>query len=432
MSLTAIGVYGLIILLIFLFSNIPIGFAMGFVGFFGFSIVISFDAALSLLAFETWTLFTSYGLTVIPLFILMGQIAFHTGISKGLYKAAYEWLGNKPGGLAMATVAACAGFAAICGSTNAASATMATITIPEMKRYKYSMRLAAGTVAASGTLGILIPPSVILIIYGIMTQQSIGELFAAGIIPGVILSFFFIIIIYIQAKINPSLAPAGKKTTFKEKILSLSEVFETLILFVFIIGGIFIGLFTPTEAAGVGAFLIIIISIIRKQFTFKILVQSLSETAKISCMIMMIVLGATVLGKFLAVTRIPFELATWISLLEYHPNIIMLMIILVYLISGCFMDALAMIMLTIPIFYPIVIMLGFDPIWFGIMIVLVTGMGVITPPVGINVYVVHAVRKDIPLEEIFMGALPMLFAIFALCILLFFVPGIVTFLPSLL
>lgn len=432
MSLTTIGILGLIILIIFLFSNIPIGFAMGFIGFVGFGIVVNFNAGLSLLALESWTVFTSYGLTVIPLFILMGQIAFHTGISKGLYRAAYDWLGDKPGGLAMATVAACAGFAAICGSTNAASATMATITIPEMKRYKYNMKLAAGTVAAAGTLGILIPPSVILIVYGIMTQQSIGDLFAAGIIPGIILSLLFIIIIYILAKIKPHIAPKGEKVSLKEKLLSLSEVLETLILFVFIIGGIFIGLFTPTEAAAIGAFSIIVIAIIRKRFTFKILVQSLSETAKISCMIMIIVLGATIFGRFLAVTRIPFELANWIASLNYHPNIIMFMIIIVYLISGCFMDALAMIMLTIPIFFPIVVMLGFDPIWFGIMIVLVTGMGVITPPVGINVYVVHAVRKDIPLEDIFIGALPMLAAIFLCCVLLFFVPEIVTFLPSLL
>lgn len=432
MSLTAIGIIGLFILIVFLFSNIPIGFAMGFVGFVGFSLVINVNAGLNLLAFETWTMFTNYGLTVIPLFILMGQIAFHTGISKGLYKAAYIWLGNMPGGLAIATVAACAGFAAICGSTNAASATMATITIPEMKRYKYDMRLAAGVVAASGTLGILIPPSVILIIYGIMTQQSIGSLFAAGIIPGIILSIFFIGIIFIKAKINPSIAPKGEKFTLKEKILSLSEVFETLLLFILIIGGIFIGLFTPTEAAGIGAFAIIIISIIRKQFSYKILVQSLSETAKISCMIMIIVLGATIFGRFLAVTRIPFELAGWISTLNYHPNLIMFMIIMVYLISGCFMDALAMIMLTIPIFFPVVELLGFDAIWFGIMIVLVTGMGVITPPVGINVYVVHAVRKDIPLEDIFIGALPMLIAIFLCCILLFIFPEIVTYFPAIL
>ncbi|HPG31205.1 MAG TPA: TRAP transporter large permease subunit, partial [bacterium] len=265
MTITAIGIAGFTALLILLFSNIPIALAMGAVGFAGYAAIVNFQAALSVLSLTTWDVLSSYSLTVIPLFILMGQIAFHTGISKGLFKAAYVWIGHKPGGLAMATVAACAGFSAICGSTNAAAATMATVTIPEMKRYKYSVRLAAGTVAAAGSLGILIPPSVIFIVYGIMTQQSIGQLFAAGILPGVLLSFLFIAVIYIQVLIKPSLAPAAEKSSLKEKIQSLKEIIETLILFGLIMGGIFTGIFTPTEAAAIGAFLIMIIAMFRRQ-----------------------------------------------------------------------------------------------------------------------------------------------------------------------
>ncbi|HON57883.1 MAG TPA: TRAP transporter large permease subunit, partial [bacterium] len=264
-----IGIIGFVILIVLLFSNIPVGLAMGLVGFLGYAVIVNFNAALSMLALTTWDIYSSYSLTVIPLFVLMGQIAFYTGISKGLFKSAYVWFGHRTGGLAMATVAACAGFSAICGSTNAAAATMATVTLPEMKHYKYNIRLAAGTVAAAGSLGILIPPSVILIIYGIMTQQSIGKLFAAGIIPGIILSFLFILVIYVRVKINPSLAPAAERSTFKEKIKSLSEVIETFVIFALIMGGLFAGFFTPTEAAAVGAFLTIIISMFRKQVNFE-------------------------------------------------------------------------------------------------------------------------------------------------------------------
>ncbi|HPP86669.1 MAG TPA: TRAP transporter large permease, partial [bacterium] len=388
-----IGIIGFVILIVLLFSNIPVGLAMGLVGFLGYAVIVNFNAALSMLALTTWDIYSSYSLTVIPLFVLMGQIAFYTGISKGLFKSAYVWFGHRTGGLAMATVAACAGFSAICGSTNAAAATMATVTLPEMKHYKYNIRLAAGTVAAAGSLGILIPPSVILIIYGIMTQQSIGKLFAAGIIPGIILSFLFILVIYVRVKINPSLAPAAERSTFKEKIKSLSEVIETFVIFALIMGGLFAGFFTPTEAAAVGAFLTIIISMFRKQVNFEIIKKSIADTAKISCMIMTIVLGAEIFGKFLAVTRLPFDTAGWIATLNLPPIVIMILIIIIYIFGGCFMDSLAMIMLTVPIFFPVVQTLGFDPIWFGIMIVLVTEMGVITPPVGINVYIVHAVAK---------------------------------------
>ncbi len=431
MSLTTIGIIGIAILVILLFSNMPVGFVMGFLGFLGFSYVVNINAGLSLLAMDIWDVFGSYGLTVIPLFVFMGQIAFHAGISRRLYDSAYVLVGHRRGGLAMATVAACAGFSAISGSTNATAATMATVTLPEMKRYNYDMSLATGTVAAAGSLGILIPPSVIFIVYGILTEQSIGKLFAAGIFPGILLSILFMLTIYLRVLKNPSLAPPGPKTSIKEKMVSFVGVIETLLLFAMVMGGIFFGIFTPTEAAAAGAFLTLLIAILRRQLTWQGFVQSLADTTRISCMVMVIVTGATIFGHFMAITRLPFELAGWVSSLPLPRSAIMMVIILIYLFGGCFMDALAMIMLTIPIFFPVAQALGFDPIWFGVVIVLITEMGVITPPVGVNVYVVYGVAKDVPLEVIFKGVFPMLLALLLCNLILLFFPQIALFLPSL-
>ena len=431
MSLTAIGIIGIIVLVIFLFSNMPVGFVMGFLGLIGFSYVVNPSAGLSLLARDVFEVFSSYGLTVVPLFVFMGQIAFHSGISRRLYDAAYVLVGHRRGGLAMATVAACAGFSAISGSTNATAATMATVTLPEMKRYKYDMGLATGTVAAAGSLGILIPPSVIFIVYGILTEQSIGKLFAAGVFPGILLSILFLLTIYLRVRRNPSLAPPGPRTTMKEKINAFTGVIETLALFAMVMGGIFFGIFTPTEAAAAGAFLTLLLAICRRQLTWDGFVKSLSDTTKISCMVMVIVTGAVVFGHFMAVTRVPYDLANWVSELPLPSYAVMGVIILVYLFGGCFMDALAMIMLTIPIFFPVAQALGFDPIWFGVVIVLITEMGVITPPVGVNVYVVYGVAKDVPLEVIFRGVFPMLIALLICNLILLFFPQIALYLPSL-
>jgi len=431
MSLTTIGIIGIIILVILLFSNMPVGFVMGFLGFLGFSYVVALGPGLSLLARDVFDVFSSYGLTVLPLFVFMGQIAFHSGISRRLYDSAYVLLGSRKGGLAMATVGACAAFSAISGSTNATAATMATVTLPEMKRYKYDMGLATGTVAAAGSLGILIPPSVIFIVYGILTEQSIGKLFAAGIFPGILLSFLFLLTIYLRVLKNPSLAPPGPKTSLKEKVKSFVGVFETLLIFGMVMGGIFFGIFTPTEAAAAGAFLTLLLAIIRRQLTWQSFVQSLADTTKISCMVMVIVTGAVIFGHFMAVTRLPYDLANWVSNLPFPNYVVMGIIILVYLFGGCFMDALAMIMLTIPIFFPVSQALGFDPIWFGVVIVLITEMGVITPPVGVNVYVVYGVAKDVPLETIFKGVFPMLLALLLCNIILIFFPQIALYLPSL-
>ncbi len=431
MSMATTGIVGIVLLIIGLFSRMPVGFVMALLGLAGFSYVVNFEASLNLMARDIWDTFSAYGLTVIPLFVFMGQVAFQSGISRRLYHAAYVVLGHRRGGLAMATIGACAGFSAISGSTNATAATMATVTIPEMKKRKYDMGLATGTVAAGGSLGILIPPSVIFIVYGILTEQSIGKLFAAGIIPGLLLCGLFFLTIYLQVRKHPELAPPGPKTTLKRKIKSFSGVLETLALFVMVMGGIFFGIFTPTEAAAVGAFLTLAIALARRQLSWEGFVQALSDTTRISCMVMVIVTGAVIFGHFMAITRVPFELAGWVGTLPLPPSAIMGLIILVYLFGGCFMDALAMIMLTVPIFFPVVQALGFDPIWFGVIIVLVTEMGVITPPVGVNVYVVHGVAKDVPLETIFKGVFPMLLALMVCNLLLMLFPQIALFLPGL-
>jgi C4-dicarboxylate transporter DctM subunit len=431
MSLTTIGIIGLIILVILLFSKMPVGFVMALLGFVGFSYVVTVQAGLSLLAKDVFLTFSSYSLTVIPLFVLMGQIAFHSGISRRLYDSVYVFMGHYRGGLAIATIGACAGFSAISGSTNATAATMATVTLPEMRRYNYDMSLATGTVAAGGSLGILIPPSVIFIVYGIMTEQSIGKLFAAGILPGILLAGLFMLTIYIRVQMNPKLAPPGPETSLKEKAKSFTGVLEALIIFAFVMGGLFFGIFTPTEAGAVGAGLTLLVAILRRQLSWQAFIRSLLDATRISCMVMVIVTGAVVFGHFMAITRIPFNLANWVSALPLPSYAVMGIIVVIYLFGGCFMDALAMIMLTIPIFYPVATALGFHPIWFGVAIVLVTEMGVITPPVGVNVYVVHGIAKDVPLEVIFKGVAPFVLALIVCVAILLTFPQIVLFLPGL-
>jgi tripartite ATP-independent transporter DctM subunit len=431
MSPTLIGIFGFIILLLLIFSQMPVGFSMALFGFCGFAFIVSWDAALNLIARDIFEVFGSYNLTVIPLFVLMGQIAYHAGISTRLFNVAYRFIGHWPGGMAIATIGACAGFSAICGSTNATAATMTSVTLPEMRKYDYDDGLAAGVIAAGGSLGILVPPSVIFIIYGIMTEQSIGKLFMAGVLPGILLTLFFIISIVITTRINPQLAPRGPKTEWSDKLASLSGLIETLILFILVMGGLFTGLFTPTEAGGIGAFGALIIALIRQNIRFSGIVQALFETTRISCMIMVIVAGATIFGHFLAITRIPYDIAGWVAGFQMPSYCIMGIIICIFLIGGCIIDSLALIMLTVPIFYPVVQSLGYDPMWFGVIIVLVTQIGVITPPVGINVYVVSGVARDIPIQVIFRGVIPLLIALMACTLIMIPFPQIALFLPQL-
>ncbi|HOJ13407.1 MAG TPA: TRAP transporter large permease [Deltaproteobacteria bacterium] len=431
MTPTQTGIVGLVALVVLLFSRMPVAFIMALVGFWGFASIVSTDAALNLLAKDVFSTFTSYSLTVIPLFVLMGQVAFHSGISRRLFDTAHKFMGHLPGGLAIATIGACAFFASICGSTNATAATMGSATLPEMKRYDYHPELATGVVASAGSLGILIPPSVIFIVYGILTEQSIGKLFISGILPGVILALLFVLTVLVWVKLRPELGPRGPRFPLRERMASLAGVSETLVIFVLVMGGLFAGVFTPTEAGAMGAFFTIVVAVARGQLSWKGFLQALSETTRITCMIMVIVAGATVFGHFLAVSRIPYDIAGWISGFDLPAWVIMGLIILGYVVGGCFMDALALIMLTIPIFYPVVLKLGFDPIWFGVIIVLVTQIGVVTPPVGVNAYVVSGVARDVPLQVIFKGCIPFIAAMVILTFLLIPFPQIATFLPGL-
>ena len=436
MNPALIGLIGIGIMILMSLTRMPVAFVMATVGFVGFSTVINHNAGLALLSRNVYEIFGSYDLTTIPLFILMGQLGFNSGISRRLYDVGYKFLGNTRGGLAMATVSACTAFGAVCGSSPATAATMATVGLPEMKRYNYDDELATGSVASGGGLGMIMPPSVVLIIYGILTEQSIGALFVAGIFPAILVTILFIISIYIRCTLNPAQGPRGEKFSWKEKFKALLGLGETLAVFILVIGGIFIGLFTPTEAAAVGAFGVLLIAIVRRQITWAQFIKSLKETLRTSCMVMMLIAGAVIFGKFLAVTRIPFEIAGWVSNLHMAPFMVMAIIIMIYFFGGCFMDALAFVTLTVPIFYPVVMQLGYDPIWFGIIIVMVTEMGVITPPVGINVYVVYGVAKnvleeEIPLEKIFKGIFPFLIGVIIGVIILIIFPKIILFLPNL-
>ncbi len=431
MMLTQISVLGFVLLLVLLASSMPIAYVMGLVGIAGFALVVSPEAALHLAGIDLYGTFSSYNLTTIPLFVLMGQVAFHTGISRGLFNAAYHWLGWLPGGLAMSTVGACTAFGAICGSGPATAATMTSVALPEMRRYHYNMELACGAVAAGGSLGMLIPPSIVFIVYAMLTEQSIGKLFIAGIIPGLLIALLFCLTIYLNCKRRPELGPAGPPTTWREKFSSLRGVVETIVLFVLVMGGMFMGFYTATEAAAIGAAGTLVIALAKRELTWPKLFQCLLETLRTSCMVMTIVAGAVIFGRFLAVTQVPFKLATWLAGLPLPAWSIIGLIILFYFVAGCFVDALALNLLTIPIFYPVVSGLHYDLIWFGVIIVLVTQMGVISPPVGVNVYVVSGMARDVPLPTVFKGSLPFLLALVVAAILLVAFPQLSLFLPNL-
>ena len=430
MSPVTIGLIGIVVLVLFFLLGMPVGFAMAFVGFAGFCYLASPGAGLSILARDVFSNFSAYSLTVIPMFVFMGSIAFAAGMSRRLYDAGYTMFGQMRGGLAMATIAACAGFAAMCGSTNATAAAMGRVSLPEMKRYNYDDSLATGCVAAAGSLGILIPPSTIFIIYGIMTEQSIGKLFIAGVLPGILLAALFIAVVSLLCLRNPSLAPAGAPTSWMEKIAGLTGIVEMLVLFGLVIGGLFLGWFSPTQAGAAGAAGALLIGLARRQLNWQGFLFAIKDALRITCMVMVIVTGAIIFGHFIAVAKIPLILADWVGGLPLPTVAIMGLIVLMYLIGGCFMDALALITLTIPIIYPVVLTLGFDPIWFGVIIVLVTEMGVITPPVGVNVYVIKGIAKDVPLETIFKGIFPFLAALIVAVAILIAFPQIATFLPS--
>jgi tripartite ATP-independent transporter DctM subunit len=431
MNEVTVGIIGLAVVLLMFLTGIELGFAMAIVGFVGFSIIVSTKAALNLLAKDVFDVFASYGFTVIPLFVLMGQIAFNAGIAKRLYNASYKFIGHIPGGLAMATVAGATAFKAICGSSPATAATFASVAVPEMDRYNYAKKLSTGIVATVGTLGILIPPSVTLIVFGIITEQSIGKLFLAGLIPGLIIAFFFILIIYGWCKINPALGPRGDKSTWKERVASLPEIFWVALIFVLVVGGLMQGFFTPTEAGSVGTFAVLLLSIIKRDINFKGFIKSVAESLRTACMVLMLIAGSTILGHFLAVTKIPMIASDWVVSLPLNRYLVMIIISLIYQMGGSFIDDLAFMILATPIFYPAIIKLGFSPIWFGMIICITVMIGVIIPPVAINVFVVKNITK-VPFSVIYSGVYPFLISLVVCAALLFLFPQLATWLPSVL
>lgn len=431
MSPTTIAVIGIVLLVIIFLLRMPVAIAMGVVGFVGFAIASSWDGALRIVAKDLWATFSSYSLSVAPMFVLMGTVAFYSGISSRLFDAANKWLGRLPGGLALASIVACAGFGAMCGSTTAAAAAMGKVTLPEMKRYGYDDALRTGCLASAGSLAIMIPPSTVLIIYGVMTEQSIGKLFIAGILPGILLAVLFMFTVLALVWRNRSIAPRGERTSWLEKIKGLSGTIEMLLLFALVMGGLFVGWFTPTEAGAVGAAGSLVIALVRRKLSLEDFWKAVAETTRITAMVFLIIAGATIFGHFMAITRAPFALSEWVGGLPLPPVVIMVFIMAIYLIGGCFMDSLALVTLTIPILYPIITEMGYDPIWFGILIVLAAEMGVITPPVGVNVYVIKGVAPDVSMNKIFRGIWPFLGAEVVATLMILFVPQIALFLPNL-
>jgi C4-dicarboxylate transporter, DctM subunit len=430
MDSTTIGIVGFGAMLALMFLGVPIGVAMGAVGFFGFAWVSGWNAALNMLSLAPYSAVANYVLSVVPLFVLMGHLANESGIGRELYGAAQTWLRHRRGGLAMATVAACAGFAAISGSSVATAATMTTVALPQMRKMGYNPKLATGSVAAGGTLGILIPPSVIFLIYGFLTETSIGKLFLAGVLPGILLSLLFVATVAIMTWRDPALAPrAEAKATIADRIKAVRDVWAVATLFTLVIGGMYGGVFTATEAAGVGAFGTLMLAVARRRLTWASLWRALASTAETTAVITVILIGAVVLGYFLAVTQLPMKLATALAESGLSANSIMLMIILAYLIMGAFMDELAMILLTIPILFPVTQALGFDPVWFGVIIVIVCQAGMIAPPVGLNVFVISGMVKDVPMQDIYRGIMPFLVAMVVLLGILMVAPDIALYLP---
>jgi C4-dicarboxylate transporter, DctM subunit len=426
-----IGVIGIAILLALMFAGMPIGFAMLLVGSVGFVTIVKLSGALHILASVPYGVVSNYDYCVLPLFLFMGTVILNAGFGRSLFHFAHVLTGRLPGGLAIATIFACGVFAAVSSSSIACALTIGLIAIPEMRRYKYDDALTAGSVAAGGTLGILIPPSGVFIVYGIMTEQSIGKLFTAGMLPGIILVLLFTAIVYIMVKLKPGLAPPGEASSFREVMSALVECIDILALCALVFGGLIIGWFTPTEAGAVGACGAVVLSLMRRQLTWRGFRESIVDTMRNTGMIFIVVTGAMVFNAFFAVTTIPMELAGWVSTLPLPPVVIMLVIFLMYILLGTFLDELAMILLTLPVFFPVVTKLGFDPIWFGVIIVLVVQLGMISPPVGMTMFIVKGIAPDIPLQTIFKGVLPFVIAVAVLMLLLLVFPQIALILPGL-
>jgi C4-dicarboxylate transporter DctM subunit len=429
MSPELVGAIGIIILMVLIFVRIWIGAAMLLVAILGYLYLDGPEITFVMAGQNPLSTIASYTFTAVPLFILMGTVVSNTGVGADLYNTAYKWIGKLRGGLAMSTVAACAMFAAICGSSMATSATMGKVALPEMKKYNYDEKLAAGSIAAGGTMGILIPPSMGFILYGLITEVSIGHLFMAGLIPGILEAVFYIVTIFILCRFNPSLGPRGASTSFKEKIISLKDTWAMVLLFALVMGGIYLGIFTPTEAGAIGAFGAIVISLIARRLSWQAFKISITDTAQTTAMIAFLVIGAFMLVRFLAISELPFVLGDTVAGLNLPPIGVLIAIVILYIILGCFLDIIAAIILTTPIIFPVVLAMGFDPIWFGVIMVRMMEIGAITPPMGLNVFVLSSVT-DIPIGTIFRGIVPFIISDFCHVALLIAVPSLSLFIPQ--
>ena len=432
MNALTIGILGVVALIVLIFMGMNVGMALMAVGFFGFAAVTNFSAAFSVLCTVPSTQASTYSMLVIPLFILMGNFAYRAKLSAGLYDVGKKWLSRVPGNLACATIAACAGFGAICGSTPATCATMGTIALPEMRKDGYDDRLSTGSIAIGGTLGILIPPSTPMILYAVLTTTSVGALFSAGVLPGIMLAALCILTIVILCKLKPGYAPPTCSFTMRERFQSLKGLIGVVILFGLVLGGMFSGWFSVAQASAIGSFLAMLLTIPGKTFSWDTIIDALKECTRTFAMTFLIMIGASVFSSFLAITQLPMTLASSIGGLHVSKYVVLLLITLIYIFLGMIMDALPMMMLTVPIFYPIVTSLGFSSIWFGIYIIMVMNFGSISPPVGINCFIINGLAKDISLGTIYRGIIPFVFTMIVAIVIIIFFPGIVTCVPELL
>jgi tripartite ATP-independent transporter DctM subunit len=430
MTPTLAGIVGIAALLVLLALRMPIGIAMALVGAIGIAALNSPDAALTILGSYPYSYAAVQALSVIPLFVLMGNFAVVSGMSADLFAAAYAWIGHRRGGLASATVLACAGFAALSGSSVASAITMGRVALPEMRRYNYDPRLATGVVAAGGTLGILIPPSTVLVIYAILTEQSIGKLFLAGFLPGLLLTALFVLTVIAVCAVRPAYGPPGERRSLPERIAALKRASAFFVVVIMTIGGMYAGVFTVTEASAVGAGLTLAHALWRRRLTLANLADSLLQTVRTTAMVFLILIGAHIFSPFLALSRIPVDLASALVALGLPSLAVLGVILVAYLLLGMFLEGFAILVLTVPIVFPIMMALGYDPVWFGIFMVIVLEMGLISPPVGINVFVVKGVAEDVPMGRIFAGILPFWVAMIVCVALLVAFPQIALVLPN--
>jgi C4-dicarboxylate transporter DctM subunit len=430
MSADLVAVVGFVSLFVLMLLRVPVGMAMGLVGVAGFGYLAGATPALKIVGHTTMRSVTDFNFAVVPLFLLMGSFATNSGMSRVLFRTANAFLGHLRGGLGIATIAACGGFAAICGSSVATAATFSRVAYPEMRRYGYPQSFATGVIAAGGTLGIMIPPSTVLAIYGIITEQDIGKLFIAGVIPGIVAVLMYMATITLIGRLRPGYLPAGKPVPWRERIASTRDVWATLLLFFFVIGGIYGGLFTATEAAGMGAAGAFIISVLRRRLSGADILRSLLEATRTTAAVFTVLIGALLFGYFLTITQTPQKVTEFLVGLGIGRYGVLALIMVMYLVLGTLMDALAMIILTVPIVFPVIKALGFDPIWFGIIIVMVAELGLIHPPVGMNIFVIKSVVEDVKISTIFYGVLPFIITDLLRLILLIAFPILALWLPS--